>query len=131
MSWTPAPETIAARSQALIDRADAGSGHSTIEIYDASSPAPVRLCVLVLDKPCGQVINNLVRLKQKEAAGDFVDFDGQPATCKWLDGNGHLVATGTVSGPDGDGDLRMRNRLGTAQMWAGGRAVLDTEHLIG
>lgn len=131
MTWTPSPAAIAARSQALIDRADVGSGYSTIEIYDASSPVPVRLCVLELSKPCGQLVNNLIRLVQRNDAGDFVDYDGMPASCRWLDGNGDLIATGTVSDPAGSGDFRIRNRLGTAQMWAGGRAVIDPDHLIG
>lgn len=123
---------LAARSAATIAFADQGEQNSRIEIYDTSNPqSPRRLCVFELAKPCGTIVNNRVNPVLSDPVGAFVDFGGIPDTAIWLSGSGEQLGTCTVSGPDGAGDIQLRNRDGTGELYQGGRVTFDPDVLIG
>lgn len=121
---------IAARNQALIDRADIGPNNSTIEIFSGENQSGVLLATIVLDKPCGVLQANRIRLLQLDLAGNFAEFDGIPASARWRTAAGQELMLFTASKMDGDGHIKVNSRTG-GDIYAGGRVVLAPTALIG
>ena len=120
----------AAANAHTITLADAGSGPSTLQVYDAADPATrLLLATITLTKPCGQMVGGKIQLTQASPTGDLVLATGIPAWAEWLDGDGLLLATCTVSAEDGEGDLKISSRA-DGQVFAGGFITLE-EGLIG
>lgn len=115
---------IRARNEAMIACADQGTAPSTIEIYDAPDLGGVRLATVVLAKPCG-VINTagLLKLTQADSAGDFVEFDGIPASASWLNGLGQELMRMTAGKKGSGAHVELDSRTG-GDLYAGGRVVL-------
>ncbi len=138
MAWTLTTPHNTARTTAAqaaanahtITLADAGSGPSTMAIYDLADPATrTLLATITLAKPCGQMVGGKIQLAQASSTGDIVQATGVPTWAEWLDGDGTLLATCTVSAEDGEGDLKISSRA-DGQVFAGGFIAL-TEGLIG
>lgn len=120
----------AAANARTIALADAGAAASTLAIYDLADPATrVLLATITLAKPCGQMVGGKIQLAQASPTGDMVQVTGVPAWAEWLDGDGDLLATCTVSAEDGEGDLKISSRA-DGQVFAGGFITLS-EGLIG
>lgn len=138
MAWTLTQDHEDARALAAqaaanahtITLADAGAAASTLAIYDLADPATrVLLATITLDKPCGQMVGGKIQLAQASSTGDMVLVTGIPSWAEWLDGDGLLLATCTVSAEDGEGDLKISSRA-DGQVFAGGFITLE-EGLIG
>ena len=138
MAWTLTQDHEDARNAAAqaganahtLVLADTGSGPSTIAIYDIAAPQErTLLATITLDKPCGQMVGGKILLQQASPTGDMVQATGVPAWAEWLDGDGLLLATCTVSAEDGEGDLKISSRA-DGQVFAGGFITLE-EGLIG
>lgn len=112
---------LAARSAASIAHADDGPGPSTLRLYDA--PGGTLLATRTLDKPCGSV-NAAGLIVLAASANDLVAETGSVGWFEWCDGGGVVIATGTVSDEEGDGDIQLRGTSGT-NVYAGGRVLLD------
>ena len=119
----------AARNQASIDLADAGSAASSIKLYTAQDGD--LLAVRTLAKPCGAIVPGTGRIALHGAeATDLAVATGQAAWAEWCDGDGVAIATGTVSDSEGSGDFRLQGASGT-QIYAGGVVLLADGALIG
>ena len=138
MAWTlTAPHdtarTTAAQAAANakpLQLADAGAGPSTLQIYNKQDAGTrQKLATITLAKPCGQLLGAQIQLTQADPMGDLVQTTGVPTWAEWLDGEGTLLATCTVSAEDGDGDLKISSRA-DGQIFAGGFITLE-EGLIG
>ena len=138
MAWTLTPAHDAARTAAAraaanahtITVADAGSDPSTLQIYDQQDPATrKKLATITLADPCGVLVDGQIQLTQADPTGDLVQITGVPTWAEWLDGDGTLLATCTVSAEGGDGDLKISSRA-DGQIFAGGFITLE-EGLIG
>ena len=138
MAWTLTESLETARAAAAqaaanahtMTLADAGDNASTLAIYDSATPGTrVRLATITLDKPCASIVTGKIQLAQASSTGDIVAATGIPTWAEWLDGNGALLATCTVSAEDGEGDLKISSRA-DGQIFAGGFITL-TEGLIG
>lgn len=138
MAWTLTPAHDAARTAAAraaanahtITVADAGSGPSTLQIYDTQDAGTrKKLATITLAKPCGQLVGGQIQLTQADPTGDLVQITGVPTWAEWLDGSAQLLATCTVSAEDGAGDLKISSRA-DGQIFAGGFITLE-EGLIG
>lgn len=120
----------AAANAHTITLADAGTAASTLQIYDAADPATrVLLATITLAKPCAALVGGKIQLQQASITGDVVLITGVPTHAEWLDGDGQLLASCTVSAEGGGGDLTISSRA-DGQVFAGGFITL-TEGLIG
>lgn len=115
-----------ARLAGTIAYADTGAGASRIRLYDASD---VLLATMILKKPCGAVVNNKLVLDQADPSGDLISTQGSAAKGVWLNGNGDVVAEGTVTDEAGSGDFKVSGTTGT-MLYAGARAVLGATELV-
>ena len=138
MAWTlttphDTARTTAAQAAAnakTLQLADAGAGPSTLQIYDKPDAGTrQKLATITLAKPCGQLLGAQIQLTQADPMGDLVQTTGVPTWAEWLDGEGTLLATCTVSAEGGDGDLKISSRA-DGQVFAGGFITLE-EGLIG
>ncbi len=120
----------AAANAKTLQMADAGAGPSTLQIYDKQDAGTrQKLATITLAKPCGQLVGAQIQLTQADPTGDLVQITGVPTWAEWLDGEGTLLATCTVSAEGGDGDLKISSRA-DGQIFAGGFITLE-EGLIG
>lgn len=138
MAWTLTTPHNTARTTAAqaaanaktLQLADAGSGPSTLQIYDTQDPATrQKLATITLADPCGVLVGGQIQLTQADPTGDLVQITGVPTWAEWLDGGGQMLATCTVSAEGGDGDLKISSRA-DGQIFAGGFITLE-EGLIG
>ena len=120
----------AAANAKTLQLADAGAGPSTLQIDDKQDAGTrQKLATITLAKPCGQLVGAQIQLTQADPTGDLVQTTGVPTWAEWLDGEGTLLATCTVSAEGGDGDLKISSRA-DGQIFAGGFITLE-EGLIG
>lgn len=134
MAWTLTQAHEEQRTQAAqvaanvrtVALADAGAGPSTLQIYDAATDL---LATITLAKPCGVIVDGKIQLQQASATGDVVLITGVPTYAQWLDGDGQLLASCSVSAAGGGGDLTISSRT-DGQVFAGGFITL-AEGLIG
>ena len=119
----------AARNAASIALADEGAGPSSIKLYSASATL---LAVRTLAKPCGAIVPATGRIALATGASvDLVLATGIATNATWCDGDGNVIATGTVTDEAGSGDFKLKGAAGT-QLYAGGVVPLDdTDHFIG
>ena len=138
MAWTLTTPHNTARTTAAqaaanaktLQLADAGAGPSTLQIYNKQDAGTrQKLATITLAKPCGQLLGAQIQLTQADPMGDLVQTTGVPTWAEWLDGEGTLLATCTVSAEGGDGDLKISSRA-DGQVFAGGFITLE-EGLIG
>lgn len=138
MAWTLTQDHEDARALAAqaganaftLVLADTGSGPSTMAIYDLADPQErTLLATITLARPCGQMVGGKIQLAQASSTGDIVLVTGVPTWAEWLDGDGELIATCTVSSTDGTGDLKISSRA-DGYIFAGGFITL-AEGLIG
>ena len=114
-----------ARLAATVAFADTGSANSRIHLYDA---ADTLLATMVLDKPCGAVVADVLELVQLDPVGDMVAVTGSAVTGVWVNGSDDVVAEGTVSDEAGSGDFKVSGTTGT-MLYAGARAILGVTAL--
>lgn len=111
----------AARLQATLAFADAGTGPASIQLYDANEQL---LVTLTLTKPCGQVTEaGYLLLTQANGGGDMILASGQAAIGIWSAGDGQLIGRGLVTDEAGQGHFKLLGSSGT-QLYAGGKAIL-------
>jgi len=124
-----------ARLAATAAYADTGVLNSRIMLYASTQPAPgaapgdTPLVEILLAKPCGAVVADVLVLSQAAPAGDLIAASGAALWGRWINGNDDIVADGTVSDAAGSGDFKLSGSTGTA-IYAGGRAVLGTSTLV-
>ena len=117
-------EHKAARSQATVAFADTGAANSKIRLYGTIDWSGTPLAEITLAKPCGTINGSgLVVLEQADPAGDLIASTGDALTGEWVNGNGDMVARGTVSDQAGTGDFKLAGTSGTT-IYAGGYAIL-------
>ena len=110
---------------ATVAFADTGVLNSRIHLYDA---ADTLLATMVLDKPCGAVVADVLELAQLDPVGDMVAATGSAVTGVWVNGADDVVAEGTVSDEAGSGDFKVSGTTGT-MLYAGARAILGVTAL--
>ena len=110
---------------ATVAFADTGALNSRIHLYDA---ADTLLATMVLDKPCGAVVADVLALTQLDPVGDMVAVTGSAVTGVWVNGADDVVAEGTVSDEAGSGDFKVSGTTGT-MLYAGARAILGVTAL--
>lgn len=115
--------------------ADLGTGNSRIQLYATAQPAlgaagGTPLVEITLAKPCGAVVANVLVLAALVPGGVLIETTGTVLWARWLNGNGDLVADGTVtdSSPGATGDFRIAGTDGTT-IYAGAYALLGVTAL--
>ncbi len=114
-----------ARLAATVAFADAGANPSKIEFFDA---AATLLVTVILTKPCGVVLDNVLLLTQAAPAGDLILVEGAAVSAMWLNGAGAPVGSGAVTDESGEGPFVLQGADGT-QLYAGGRAILGVTEI--
>lgn len=90
----------AARNEASIAQADAGSGVSSVKFYTAAGGSLV--AVRTLAKPCGTVRSADARIELHPAsANDLVVTSGAANWGEWCAADGTVLAVGAVTDADG------------------------------
>jgi hypothetical protein len=118
-----------ARSAASVAFADTGVANSKLRLYASADWTGTPLVEIILKKPCGTVNGSgLIVLEQATAGGDLIASTGAALTGDWINGDGDLVARGTVSDSAGTGDFKLQGTSGTT-LYAGGSAILGTTAL--
>jgi len=103
-----------AAADAVVDRADGGSGAGTIEIRTGTQPASADsaatgtlLATITLGDPAfGPASNGTAALADTPLSGAAV-ADGTAGWFRMLDGDGNTVLDGSVSATGGGGDLQL------------------------
>lgn len=119
----------AARLEGTRAFADTGAANSQIALYATTQPAVgdppggTPVATIILAKPCGLVSGSQMGLHQNDLSGDLIDVTGTVLWARWVNGDGALVADGTVSDNAGTGDLKLSGTAGTL-LYAGGRVLL-------
>ena len=111
----------AARNAASIALADAGTGAASLRLYDA---AGTLLATCPLAKPCGAVLGDGTILLAAAAVPDIATATGVATRCDWCDGDGHSIASGSVTAAGGGGDFELQGTSGT-QIYAGATVLLQ------
>lgn len=122
-NWEQSAAFALAKLEAMRLRADAGTSLSRLAIYSTSRPASITAlhadepqAEIVLQRPCGQIIDGALVLLPDSTFGAMIQSDGQPRWAEWFAGDGVLLTrcdvTDSVSGggirviggktPDGD-----------------------------
>lgn len=107
------PELALVQLAASLAFADAGAQPSRIHLYaDAgvatgAAPTGSPLAEIALAKPCGTIAAGKLTLHPADPAGTMVLANGTPRAARWVNGNGLLVAAGTVTDMDHAGDFRV------------------------
>ena len=129
------PEHALAQLAASIAFADTGAQPSSIRLYAAAgaatgaTPAGAPLAEVTLAKPCGSIAAGQLTLHVADPAGAMVLATGQPRAAQWVSGAGLLVAAGSVTDMDHDGDFRIAGAAtpagdDTPALYAGGLVLL-------
>ena len=110
---TIGPAHALAQLAATLAFADDGALPSVILLYaDAAlatggTPFDAPLAEVALAKPCGTVTDGVLTLHFAAPGGSMVLINGTPRAAHWVNGAGVLVAAGTVTDVDNDGDFRI------------------------
>ena len=105
------PQHALAQLAASLAFADAGPLNAAIYLYaDAAlaaggEPVDAPLAEIELAKPCGTIAAGVLTLHVATPGGNLVAVTGIPRAARWLNGDGDLVAAGTVTDADGGGDF--------------------------
>ena len=135
------PEHAQAQLAGCITFADSGMLPSRILLYaDAGAAAgavPVGepLAEIVLAKPCGTITDAVLTLHPAAPGGSMVLANGTPRAAHWVNGSGVLVAAGTVTDVDHDGDFSIGGAPTapgdtSPALYAGGVVLLGTVTLL-
>ncbi|ODU36953.1 MAG: hypothetical protein ABT03_14675 [Comamonas sp. SCN 67-35] len=111
----------AARNAASLALADAGSGASSLRLYDS---AGTLLGTCVLAKPCGTIQADGAILLQPAPEPEIAVASGAAVRLDWCDGHGAPMASGTVTAEGGGGDFELTGTSGT-QIYAGALVLLQ------
>ena len=108
---TIGPAHALAQLAATLAFADDGALPSRVLLYaDAAlatggTPFDAALAEIVLAKPCGTITDGVLTLHPAAPGGSMVLANGTPRAAHWVSGTGALVAAGTVTDVDHDGDF--------------------------
>ena len=129
------PEHALAQIAASLAFADAGTLPSSILLYaeaavaTGAAPTTSALAEIPLAKPCGTITGGVLTLHVANPEGTLVLQQGIPRAARWMNGDGKLVAAGTVTDTANAGDFRVAG--GTAapgddapMLYAGGLVLL-------
>ena len=118
--------------------ADSAATPSRIQFFTAvyptlgatlgATPAETPVLEIVLAVPCGEVVDHVLVLEQASSTGDLIMATATVVWARWVNGDGVLVADGTVTDSAGDGDFKLAGTDGTT-LYAGARAILGASSL--
>ena len=102
---------------------------SDVSAATGSTPAGAPLATISLAKPCGAIAAGVLSLSPAEPGGALVMQTGVPRAAHWLRGDGTLVAAGTVTDADNDGDFVVAGAATapgetSPTLYAGGKVLL-------
>lgn len=122
------PEHAAAQVAASVVFADTGPAASSIRLYSAPGGAGVLLADIALAKPCGTLTAGVLTFNTA-VAQPLALANGIPRSGVWLNGNGLLVARGTVTDGAHTGDFRVSGAAtapgdDSPMLYAGGVVLL-------
>lgn len=131
MTFEIGPEHAAVQLAATLVFADAGAQSSRIRLYTEPNGTGTLLAEISLDKPCGTLASGVITLHPATTGGTMVVATGIPRSGRWISGDDLLVAVGTVTDMDNDGDFKIGGGNTTAgdnspTLYAGGLVVLGT-----
>jgi hypothetical protein len=119
-----------ARLLGMVAVADADVGNSTIAFYDSDQPAVAGaaagvspLVQVVLSKPCGVIVDDLLVFQPLHVGGDLIALDGNAKWGRWFACDGAALLDGDASNNSGSGFFKIEGTDDVA-LRAGGRAVL-------
>jgi len=124
-----------ARLTGTRDFADLGPDPSRIQFFATAQPAlggaagAAPLVEVILEKPCGEIVGNVLVLSQAAPGGDLILNEGEALWGRWLNGNGDLVGDGDASDESGTGFFKVSGTDGTL-LYAGARAILGETALV-
>ena len=130
MSLSVSLDFVGAANVGRRDFLDSGPGHATIEVYSTdrpgsgAAPGGSPMVVVVLAKPCGEVIDGLLHLVANEPAGELILVGDGSTPAKWArfkNGAGAWAMDADVSVSGGGGEVQFPN----INLIAGGRAPLS------
>ena len=138
---TIGPAHALAQLAATLDFADTGALPSVIRLYaDAAlatggTPFDAPLAEIALAKPCGTITDGVLTLHPAAPGGSMVLVGGTPRAAHWVSGTGALVAAGTVTDTDHDGDFSVGGAPtapgdNAPALYAGGLVLLGTVTLL-
>lgn len=124
-----------AQLAATLAFADAAASTSVILLFSdvsaatGSTPAGAPLASIELTKPCGTIAAGVLALSPAEPGGSLVMQTGVPRAAHWLRGDGVLVAAGTVTDAEHDGDFVVAGAATapgetSPTLYAGGKVLL-------
>lgn len=123
---TPTIAHRAARNQASLDLAHAGSGAPTIRLYTAAGGT--LLATRALKRPCG-TLNAQGRIELQQAtADDLVAASGTATYGEWVAGDGSMLGYGDVTDNTGAGVFKL---AGTTALIKDGILRLAEPALLG
>ena len=102
---------------------------SDVSAATGSTPAGAPLATIELAKPCGTIAAGVLSLSPADPGGALVMQTGVPRAAHWLRGDGALVAAGTVTDADNDGDFVVAGAATapgetSPTLYAGGKVLL-------
>lgn len=101
------PEHIAAQLAATLAFANRGAA-GQFRVYLDNDVLQI---AVPLANPCGVIVGDAFRLIAQEAGGALILVSGIPRRAEWLNGEGRLVARGTVSDGAHEGNFRIEGGL--------------------
>ena len=115
------PEHIAAQLASTLAFANRGAT-GQFKVYLDNDVLQI---AVPLANPCGVIAGNALGLIAQEAGGALILVSGIPRRAEWLNGEGKVVARGTVSDKTHDGNFRVEGGLTPAgetgpMLYAGG-----------
>ena len=138
---TIGPAHALAQLAATLAFADDGALPSRVLLYaDAAlatggTPFDAPLAEVALAKPCGTITDGVLTLHPAAPGGSMVLINGTPRAAHWVSGAGVLVAAGTVTDTDHDGDFSVGGAPtapgdNAPSLYAGGLVLLGTVTLL-
>lgn len=129
------PAHVLAQLAASIAFADKGAANSRIFLYaDAgastgAAPSGSPMAEIELAKPCATLSGSALTLNVASPEGSLVLANAIPKSAQWVNGEGALVAAGTVTDASGDGDFTVSGGVTAAgetspNLYAGGLVLL-------
>lgn len=140
-TWRIGASTSAAQLAATIAFADTGVGNARVHLYSTARPsAPgahtdTPMATVLLAKPCAQIVAGVLSLLQQDVGSNLVLTTGIPRWGEWVNGDGALVAEGSVTDDLNGGDFQIvgaTTALGETSptLYAGGLVVLGATTLV-